>query len=138
MLRLDELVLNITESEKDTWQSKWNKESKVTDQSKSLCNSLIMLIVETQPIKLTINGIELKHTIENTIFKTLHVWGVHSRLQDLSVIIASKNDFLLLIELLKNITKIKTLRIINTWYESKPIQIRDIKLVRTKTSIRNF
>jgi hypothetical protein len=106
LLRLDELVLTNTESDKDTWQSKWNKESKVTDQSKSLCNSLIMLIVETQPIKLTINGIELKLIIENTIFKTFHVWGVQSRLQDLSVIIATKNDFLLLIELLKNITKI--------------------------------
>jgi hypothetical protein len=65
-----------------------------------------MLIIEAQSTKLTINGIELRHTIENTIFKTLHVWGVHSRLQDLSVIIATKNDFLLLIELLKNITKI--------------------------------
>jgi hypothetical protein len=51
----------------------------------------------------------------------MHVWGIHSRLQDLSVIVASKNDFFLLIELLKNITKIKTLRIINTWYEGEAI-----------------
>lgn len=82
---------------------------------------MIKLIIETQPIKLTINGIELKHTIENTIFKTLHVWGVQSRLQDLSVIIASKSDFFLLIELLKNITKLQTLRIINTWYDGTSI-----------------
>jgi hypothetical protein len=48
----------------------------------------------------------------------MHVWGIHSCLQDLSIVVATKNDFLLLIELLKNITKIKTLRIINTWNEA--------------------
>jgi hypothetical protein len=70
-----------------------------------------MLIIETQPRKLEINGIDLKHYIENTLYKSMHVWGSHSRLQDLSVIIASKNDYLLLIEFLKNITMVKTLKI---------------------------
>ena len=70
-----------------------------------------MLIIETQPRKLEINGLDLKHYIENTLYKSMHVWGHHSRLQDFSVIIASKNDYLLLIEFLKNITMVKTMRI---------------------------
>jgi hypothetical protein len=67
-------------------------------------------------LKLEISGIDLKYIIENTIYKSMHVWGLQSRLQDLTVVTATKDDFFLLIELLKNITKIKTLRVINTWH----------------------
>lgn len=67
----------------------------------------------------------------------MHEWGLHSRLQELSVVIASKNDFLILVELLKNKTKIKTLNIISTW-AFRSFKIQDIKKVRPLTNIMHF
>ena len=88
-----------------------------------------MLIIETQARKLEVNGINLKHKIENTIFKSIHIWGPSTRLEDLSVIIPTKNDFLLLIEFLKHKTMVKTLRILGTCFMK--FDIKDIKKVRT-------
>lgn len=65
----------------------------------------------------------------------MHVWGPHSRLQDLSIVIATKNDYLLLIEFLKKKTMVKRLTSNNISTLRLPFDIINLSKVQTKTNI---
>jgi hypothetical protein len=41
---------------------------------------MIKLVIETQPRKLEIKGVQLRHIVENTMYKTMGVWAHHQRI----------------------------------------------------------
>ena len=65
-------------------------------------------------MRFEVRGIEMKHTIENSIYKTADLWLPHaSRLKALSIVIANLSDLNLLISFLQKQNQLESLRILN-------------------------